>query len=162
MNDAMKTLLERAAIDEAVRAWSTYIDTRDWDRLRMLLTDQVSIDYGSNGSVVGDMPAEAWIDRLRVLHGFDATLHMASNLVIRVDGDRATCTSYVNAMHFLTDGGREYHAHACGVYVHGLVRTDGMWKICSAELRLAGRQSGQAAFDEAFARARELAPSRQP
>lgn len=155
-------LMDRASVQDAVLAWSTHIDRRDWEGLRALLTDEVFIDYSSNGSIVGRMPAEAWIDRLRALHGFDATLHMTSNYVVSVQGGEATCRSYVNAMHFLTEGEREYHAHACGVYEHGLIRTDAGWKISSVVFQLAGRHSGFAQFDEAFARARELAPGRQP
>lgn len=161
MSEAIDRLLERARVEESILAWSTYIDGRDWVRMRELLTDTVFIDYSSNNSIVGDMPADAWIDRLRSLHGFDATLHMTSNYVISIDGDQATCTSYVNAMHFLNEGGTEYQAHACGTYVHGLVRVDGVWKIRSAVFQLAGRHSGFDAFDEAFARARAIAPDRQ-
>ncbi len=162
MTDSATDLLLQAEVQAAVFDWSTFIDKRDWTGLRRLLASTVYIDYSSNGSIEGDMPAEQWIDRLRTLHGFDATLHMTSNHVIRVDGDEASCRSYVNAMHFLTDAGREYHAHACGVYEFGLERQEDGWKIRSVVFLLAGRQSGSAAFDEAFDRARQLAPQRQP
>lgn len=162
MTNSVSDPMDHAAVQSAIYEWSTYIDNRDWAALRNLLTDSVHIDYSSNDSVHGDMPAEQWIDRLRALHGFDATLHMTTNHVITVDGDKAGCRSYVNAMHFLTEGEREYHAHACGVYEHALERHEDGWKISAVIFHLAGRQSGSAAFDEAFARARELAPERQP
>lgn len=158
----LQGLVDRLAVTDAIHKWSTAIDSRDWQGMRDLLTDPIHIDYSSNGSIKGEMPSEAWIARLKSLHGFDATLHMVSNLVIVVNGNSATCTSYVNAMHFLNDNGRELGAYACGVYIHGLVRTGKGWRIMSATFRLAGRHSGHKAFDDAFARARELAPSRQP
>lgn len=153
---------DREAVSEALHAWCTAIDTRDWAAMRALLTDPVRIDYSSNGSIAGNMPVEQWIDRLKGLHGFDKTLHMVSNLVIRVNGDAATCVSYVNAMHFLLDEGRELNAFACGVYTHELIRAGAGWKITAARFDLAGRHSGSAEFDAAFARARQLAPSRMP
>ncbi len=162
MSDTMKALVDRAAVTDAIHLWSTSIDSRDWQSMRDLLTDPVHIDYSSNGSLSGDMPAEAWITRLKSLYGFDATLHMVSNLVIKIDGDRAVCTSYVNAMHFLKDQGRELGAYACGVYIHKLQRAGDRWKINSATFVVAGRHSGSEAFDTAFARAREIAPSRSP
>ena len=155
-------LAQRAEIGDVVLSYATAIDGRDWNLLRSILTDPVHIDYSSMGSLNDDMPAEAWVTRLKSLYGFDATLHMISNLTFRVSGETAVCTSYVNAMHFLNDAGREYGAHACGVYVHELVRSGGAWKIRKCTFRLAGRQSGDAAFEAAFARARELAPGRTP
>ncbi|MBN9534261.1 MAG: nuclear transport factor 2 family protein [Alphaproteobacteria bacterium] len=162
MDYLVKELADRAAVADAIHTWCTAIDTRDWQRMRGLLSDPVHIDYSSNGSISGDMPCENWINRLKGLYGFDATLHMVSNLVIVVEGDRATCTSYVNAMHFLTEQGRELNAYACGTYIHKLSRAGDGWKITSATFRLAGRHSGHKAFDEAFVRARELAPEREP
>lgn len=153
---------DRAAVTDAIHQWCTAIDSRDWAAMRELLTDPVHIDYSSNGSIAGHMPVDRWLERLSGLHGFDKTLHMVSNLVIQVSGDEATCTSYVNAMHFLTEGGRELNAYACGTYTHDLVRTGERWRIKAARFDVAGRHSGSAAFDEAFARARELAPSRMP
>lgn len=153
---------DRIAVTDVLHRWCTCIDSRDWAGMRAILTDPVKIDYSSNGSIAGDMPVSAWLDRLRGLHGFDRTLHMVTNPVVTVNGDAATCVSYVNAMHFLRDGERELGAYACGIYTHQLVRLEGGWKIRAATFDLAGRHSGSAQFDEAFTRARELAPSRMP
>jgi hypothetical protein len=161
MNDKLKQFVDEADIQKAIHCWCSAIDDRNWASMRELLTDPVYIDYSSNGSVKAEMPREAWITRLNVLHGFDATLHMVSNLVIDVEGERAVCRSYVNALHFLSDKERELGAYACGVYVHELVRADSRWKITSATFKLAGRYSGNAAFQKAFERARELAADRR-
>lgn len=162
MSNAISALVDRAVITDAIHSWCTAIDSRDWARMRNLLTDPVHIDYSSNGSISGDMPVEAWITRLKGLHGFDATLHMVSNLVIAVNGDAATCTSYVNAMHFLNDEGREFGAYVCGSYIHKLKRNGESWNIYSATFKVAGRHSGSQAFDDAFTRARELSSARAP
>ena len=158
----IETLVDRATIGDVVLSYATAIDSRDWRLLREILTDPVHIDYSSMGSLNDDMPTETWVTRLKSLYGFDATLHMISNLTYAIDGDQAVCTSYVNAMHFLNDGGTELGAHACGVYVHELIRAGSSWKVRKCTFKLAGRHSGDAAFEAAFTRARELAPSRQP
>ena len=84
----LQRLLDEAAIEKAICAWCSAIDGRDWDRMRSLIADPVFIDYSSNGSLKGLIPAEAWVSRLKILLGFDATLHMVSNFVIALDGDR--------------------------------------------------------------------------
>lgn len=154
----MQELVDRFAVIDAVYAWCRAIDRRAWDAMRDLLTPSVDIDYSSNGSVAGVMTSDAWIARLSILHGFDATLHMVTNVSPAVTAHGATCTSYVNAMHFLDDqDGREWHAFACGIYEHSLVRDGSRWKISGATFTLAGRHGGRDAFDQAFERARALA-----
>lgn len=156
----MQHLSDRFSVIDAIHEWCRVIDNCDWGAMRELLTETIHIDYSSNGSVAGQLTSEEWIERLQALHGFDATLHMVTNLCPDVQGDAATCTSYVNAMHFLDDGDQELHAFACGTYLHQLVRCDGRWKISGATFKLAGRHGGRDAFDAAFARARFLAASR--
>lgn len=157
----LSRLLDELAVVDVIHGWCAAIDERDWGSLKELITDPILIDYSSNGSVNSSLAAGQWIDRLRVLHGFDATLHMVTNVRPSIDGDRARCSSYVNAMHFLDEGNGELRALACGKYIHELVRTSGRWQICAATFILAGRHGGYAAFDAAFERARALAPERE-
>lgn len=158
----LDVLIARAEIAGTVMRYATAIDTRDWAMLRSILTDPFDLDYSSNGGLVGEVSVQTWVDRLASLYGFDATLHMISNPVVEIDGDTAVCTSYVDARHFLKDGEREYAALACGVYTHKLVKRGEAWVISAVTVTIAGKQGGVAAFDTAFARARELAPSRRP
>jgi ketosteroid isomerase-like protein len=160
MMSSVTALIERQAVVDAIHEWCRSIDCRDWAAMALLVTDPVHIDYSSNGSPAAEMPVGAWIERLRTLHGFDQTLHMVSNLAVVVDGDAATCTSYVNAMHFLTEDGAESHAYACGRYTHALIRDGARWRIRSVTFDLAGRHSGSDQFVRAFTRARAIAPSR--
>ncbi|MGA0605179.1 nuclear transport factor 2 family protein [Phenylobacterium sp. VNQ135] len=147
----------RTTLTDMVIAYATALDSRDWPLMRSLLTDPVEIDYSSMGSIRETLAVEDWLRRLNTLSGFDATQHVVTNFRVEVDGERATCTSYVDALHFLTDGGRNHVAHACGVYVHEFVLTAGGWRIRKATFHLRGHQNGAQAFQEAFARAREIA-----
>lgn len=151
----------RTALTDMVVAYATALDTRDWALMRSLLTDPVEIDYGSMGSIRETIAVDAWLERLNTLKGFDATQHVVTNFRVEADGDAAVCTAYVNALHFLAEGGTDHVAHACGTYIHAFVRTTDGWRIRKATFRLIGHQNGAQAFQDAFAIARGRA-ARQP
>lgn len=151
----------RTILTDMVVAYASALDDRDWALMRSLLMDPVEIDYSSMGSIRETIAVDAWLKRLDTLRGFDATQHVVTNFRVAAQADEATCTSYVNALHFLTEDGREHVAHACGAYVHGFVRTPDGWRIRNATFRLIGHQNGARAFQDAFAIARARA-GRQP
>jgi ketosteroid isomerase-like protein len=159
--DSGTVLVERQGVIDAIVEWCRSVDSRDSAAMAELVTDPIHIDYRSSGPPA-DMPRSAWIARIEVLHGFDATLHMVSNFRVSVTGDEATCFSYVDAKHFLTEDGVENDAYVCGHYTHGLVRDGHRWRIRSAKFEVAGKYSGNDQFTRSFDRARALAPSRMP
>jgi hypothetical protein len=77
------------------------IDTRDWDTVRSLLADEVTLDYVSLfGGEVETVPADEVIDRWRgLLPGFDATQHFLG-VLDEVDG---TIQCGVRGYHVLGD-----------------------------------------------------------
>ena len=150
------TLAARLAVTDVVIAYANGLDSRDWAAFRALFEDVIDIDYSSLKSIQGRIAAEAWVDRVRVLGGFDSTLHKLSNLRVALDGDAATVTSYVDAAHFIHAAGRDLAAFACGTYVHRVNRHGDAWKIAGCTFTVAGYQTGRAAFDEAFAAARAV------
>jgi len=145
-----ETLAVRTALSDAVVAYATALDARDWQGFRGLFEDEIEIDYRSLGSLHGTIPAQDWVDRCRVLAGFDATQHKVSNFAFRIDGDTAEVTSYVDAAHFVGD----LAGFACGTYVHRLRRGPDGWRIAGCAFRVAGYAAGRAAFDAAFTAAR--------
>lgn len=144
-------LAARADVTDVVTAYAMRLDARDWDGFRALFEDTIEIDYSSLGSIAGTIPAEIWVERVRVLGGFDATQHKVSNFQVRIDGDRAEVTCYVDAAHFIG----ELAAFACGTYVHRLRRHGERWLISGCTFTVAGYATGRAAFDTAFAAARD-------
>jgi len=161
LNEALRQFLDKEAVIDVVKKWSTSIDSRNWALMRSIFTDTIRIDYSSNGSLNEEMPAEKWINHLKQLEGLDATLHMTTNHVVTIDGDKASCISYVNAMHFLREGEKEYQGHACGVYNHSFARIGKEWKCTGINFRVAGRQSGYHQFDETIQRGRAIYAERQ-
>jgi ketosteroid isomerase-like protein len=159
---SLDEIVDRLAIEDCISHYTSAIDARDWEGLRARMTPDVHIDYSSNGSGAYDLTSEAWAERLKVLYGFNATLHMVTNFRVKVDGDKAVCRTYVLAFHFLREEGQEQNAFAGGEYVYDMVRRNGEWLISRATFLLAGRLNPNEEYLEAFARARELAPQKTP
>jgi hypothetical protein len=90
-------------ITELVYTYALGIDTRDWSRYRSIFADHVAIDFTSySGGRAFTVPAETWLDRVKpVFTGLAATQHSMTNPIVHVDGDRATCSMYMQAFHAL-------------------------------------------------------------
>ncbi len=149
-----EALAIRTAAADVVIAYAMAMDARDWAGFRALFEDEIDIDYSSLGSIRGVMPAQAWVDRCKVLGAFDVTQHKVSNLVVAVDGDEARVSAYVDAAHFIRSGEADLQGFACGTYRHLLRYGSAGWKIAACSFILAGCTGGRAAFDRAFDAAR--------
>ena len=92
MNDAVTTSIVR---------FFRAIETRDWDTVRELLADEVTLDYVSVfGGEVETVAADGVIDRWRaLLPGFDATQHFLGALA-EIDG---TVQGAVRGYHVVGD-----------------------------------------------------------
>lgn len=141
-----------------VVAYAMALDAGDWEAFRALFEDEIEVDYSSLGSIRGRMPAQDWVDRCKVLGGFDATQHRVSNLVIAHGGEAARVTSYVDAAHFIGD----LSGFVRGTYVHEMRRYPEGWKIRVCAFVLAGCPGGRSAFDQAFDAARAVHAARNP
>lgn len=150
---AVDAFLDREAAAAAVTCYASALDKRDWAAYRALFTDDIAIDYGAIGSLVATVSADEWTNRCRALEGFDATAHRLHNIVATIDGDRATVTSIVDAVHFILIDDRSILGDLIGRYTHRLIRQQG-WKIEGVTLAVVGYPAGKAAFDAAFAAAR--------
>lgn len=144
-------IADRAAISDVVISYATALDTRDWALLRSILLDPVHIDYTSfDPALDRRMPADDWVENVKQLAGFDATQHISSNHVHSLDGDRASCVSYMQAGHFLKRPEGDYHCFLYGHYINNLVRTSGGWKIGKCTLVITAQQGDARVFEWAF------------
>jgi len=146
----LEALAARIALSDTVTAYALALDARNWAAYRDLFEGEVEIDYSALGSIRAVMPAQDWVDRCKVLGGFDATRHRVSNIVIAHHDNQARVTSYIDAAHFIG----ELSAFVVGTYVHDLRRHGEVWKIYACTLIVAGYPGGRAAFDQAFNAAR--------
>jgi hypothetical protein len=152
---AIDAFLDREAAVAAVTCYASALDARDWTAYRALFPDEIAIDYRAIGSLVATVSADEWTDRCRALEGFDASAHQLHNIVPTIDGDRATVTSIVDAVHVVGVDDRMLLGDLIGRYTHRLVRQDG-WKIAGVTLTVVAYPAGKEAFDAVFAAARAI------
>ncbi len=152
--DTAQDLRDRADISDVVIKYATALDQRNWTLLRSILTEQVHIDYSSFDPTVDTvMEADEWVSRVTGLSRFYATQHLSTNHVHAIDGDQASCVSYMQAAHFLKRDGVDYACFLYGHYTNLLVRTDAGWKIRKCTLLITARHGDPRVFEWAFGNA---------
>lgn len=146
-------IADRLAISDVIIRYATALDTRDWGLLRSILTDRVRIDYTSFDPALDlEMDADEWVHRVRGLAGFDATQHLSTNHRHHIDGDSATCISYMHAGHFLRHEGVDHACFLYGYYTSALVRTPAGWRVREVKLTITARQGDERVFGWAFSK----------
>lgn len=180
----LQLLLDRAAISDVVHAYATGLDRRDWTLFRSIFLDAIEMDFRSVGLRVGRYDAGEWVrDAARLFAGFAATQHTSTNHVHDVRGDEATCTSNMQAEHFVEaerdsrnrnrnrnrgnpDSGKpEWSQKAAdeanrwtigGYYTNELVRTADGWKLAEVTLTVTWQTGNPDVPRIAFERGREI------
>ena len=123
-------------ITRRVYEYAYGIDSRDWVLYRSIFTDEVTMDFSSYNGTGGAqvMSADDWVAGVQPLFtGLDATQHTMSNPLVDVDGDRARCRMYMQAVHVLHDDPAPEFTIA-GFYDDQLVLTDERWRIDAVTL----------------------------
>jgi len=128
----IQRLLDRMEILDTATRYATGVDTRDRDLFRSCFTDEMDLDMSAMG--VGEptkISADAWAEQaISLVLGFQSTQHIITNHVITIEGDRATCTAYVQAQHY----NPQNMWTVGGYYTNTLVRTAEGWKISKLKL----------------------------
>lgn len=126
----MTALSDRLEIADVVANLAHAQDDKDWDRLRDLFADRLVLDASSH---LGSPPVELTAEELAalaedVIGGFPFTQHLTSNLLIEVDGDRATSRNHTWAYHYFPTDGVDYCLMR-GAWHLSLRRESGRWLI---------------------------------
>jgi hypothetical protein len=80
---------DRLEIQQLITDYSTAIDTRRFDDLDAVFTQDAYIDYTALGGIEGGYPeVKAWL--AEVLPNFPMYAHMLGNFSVRIDGDTAS------------------------------------------------------------------------
>ncbi|HET6736948.1 nuclear transport factor 2 family protein [Mycobacterium sp.] len=131
---------DKAQIAEVLIRYATGIDSKDWALFRTCWADVVDIDYGDLGHFSS---ADEFTVLMTQIHdGMGQTYHRISNLVIEVDGDRATARSYVHALLMAIPDDSTSWVDALGHYDDELVRTSEGWRIDKRTTHIARVLSG--------------------
>jgi hypothetical protein len=145
---SLQTLTDRAAISDVVHAYASAIDRRDWAAFRSLFTDRVFIDMRSfDPTRYREVGADELLELAKPLGQFDATQHMSSNHVHRIDGDQANCTTYMQAGHFMKRADGDFSCFLYGYYTYDLTRSATGWKIRRYALNITGQQGDPRVFE---------------
>ncbi len=115
----MSTADDILALQRLQALYGHVMDDRDWDALDQVFTDDASVDFRPF-----ELPLMEGLDIIRrdfqwIRHPFG---HHVTNMVIDVDGDRATMRSKILAV--LDDG-----SAITGQYLDEAVRTEDGWRI---------------------------------
>ncbi|GAB3279588.1 nuclear transport factor 2 family protein [Parahaliea aestuarii] len=123
----LDTLLAERAIYRALVQFARAMDERDWNALIALTTEDIGADLGA-GTLNG---RAALVANMRsFLDDCGPTQHLLGNVLIEVDGERASSRAYVSDMHL----GRGERAHltfsTLGDYHDQWQLQDGQWRMC--------------------------------
>lgn len=120
-------MADREDIIELVNLYGFAMDTRRWDLFDRIFTPDASADYG---------PTSSWTDRARFKADFggfhelfDATQHVMTNHLVRVEGDRAFAHTYGSWRLVRHAAGDPPVWDGSGWYDDRLVRTPEGWRI---------------------------------
>ncbi|MEX5632464.1 nuclear transport factor 2 family protein [Parafrankia sp. FMc2] len=125
---------DKAQIAEVLIRYATGIDQRDWALFRTCWTADVEADYGT----VQHAGVEAITEYMTRAHeNMGPTHHRLSNVVVDVEGDRASARSYVHAVLMLSPDDPGRWIDVIGNYTDELVRTPAGWRISRRTTRIA-------------------------
>ncbi|MET8410789.1 nuclear transport factor 2 family protein [Streptomyces sp. NPDC005195] len=115
-----------------------FCDVKDWDGMRSLWTDVVTVDYAGVLPLDGQVEAETLKRAMAdVIGPIPLTQHMVSSPVVTIDGDTATVRFHLEALHHHPELGDDERSTDWTLYardVIGLDRTPRGWKVSSEKL----------------------------
>src|SRR5690348_5016108 len=105
--DKLQALWDRAQIIDLMHRYASAVDSKDWVTLRGLFVDEIEAEMIGLQADLGipvNVTADRWIEVIsRGLAQYSVTQHSMSNHRVEVAGDRAHCTTYIVARHFIPD-----------------------------------------------------------
>ena len=123
------------AIRSAVVSIAHHIDRKRWDELRALFADEVRTDYTSLfGGVPQAQGADALVGGWRGLLARVATQHLLGPVAATVEGDRATATCHVRALHLAEQAPGGATWEVLGHYRFALARRGPGWAVAGITL----------------------------
>jgi hypothetical protein len=124
----LQELSDRQEIVDVITRYTRAVDTRSWDDLDQVFTEDAVMDYSPVGGPT-DVPAvvKPWI--AKGLAGFDRYQHIIGQVSIELAGDEARATAYfTNPMVSVDPDGNETLWEVGGYYRHELRRTAEGWR----------------------------------
>ena len=131
-DDELRGIADRLAIQDVVRRYFELVDTKAWDRFGEVVTDDTTARWTADSTVTG---RDALVAATRHMVGSEeiVTFHHVAVMSPIIDGDTATVTARIRAMHYGLGprDGKFYESLA--VQPTWLVRTSDGWRISAHE-----------------------------
>jgi hypothetical protein len=129
MTKSLEEISDRLEIQDLLVAYSYAIDTRDWDALDDVFTEDALIDYSAMGGSRGDLATTK--DFLNaVMVNFAGFQHMVATSQVSIHGDVAEGRTICHNPMVIDRGNGETHVFFCGLwYRDRFVRTPAGWRI---------------------------------
>ena len=125
---SIQEVSDRLEIQDLLYSYADIIDTRRFDELRTVFTDDAHIDYSVTGGAVGNLEEIIVFLKEAFMH-FSASQHLNANMQIKIDGDEATGrVMCFNPMDMKL--AENNHLFMVGIwYVDKYVRTSAGWRM---------------------------------
>jgi len=128
-----KTVGDIEAIRAVLTLYAKSLDRRDFGAMRRVFTPDATGNYHAAGSYQGADVLSAFFEG--VLSQCGPTQHLLGSMDVRVQGDTATASTYLQAIHIGSKPGFEgQRLTVWGEYRDQLVRTAEGWRIRHREL----------------------------
>lgn len=136
--DNFRQLQDRYDIEQVIFRWCEIVDTKDFDHLDDVFTDDAIGDYSeTNGKVMNGLAP--FVVHMKTNLGHDSncgvTQHNASNCRIALDGDGATSRTNFYAVHQGVRARAGDHYTCWGQYEDRWLRTPKGWRISHRRYR---------------------------
>ena len=132
-HDPLQSLVDRTQIIDVMNRHATAIDWRRWQDYGSCFTDTFSYKSPFTDGWIEFTRAEMLSAVTALFAQFDATQHLSANHLGELSGKEATCTSVLNATHYVADAPGGPSHQVIGYYDAHLVLTDA-WRIDRIEL----------------------------
>ena len=129
--DELRILADKMAIQDTITRYAHAVDTQNFDLLDQVFTRDADLDYLQFGGVQGDRRfIKKWLSESRQMVNY--WHHLLSNMVVRIEGDKASARTDVHAVLGLPEeNGQTVVMHVGAYYDDELVRTPEGWRICA-------------------------------
>ena len=139
----LQQISDRIEIEELLVRYSRAIDSRDFDTLETLFTEDATFDAGGLGCPTSAKAIREMIEG--TLTGLDATQHLVGKSLIELDGDEAEVRTYLISQHIRESApGPIKHYFLGGEYADRVVRTPEGWRIAYRRLDRLWKQGDRA------------------
>ncbi|MEM9255112.1 MAG: nuclear transport factor 2 family protein [Pseudomonadota bacterium] len=134
MSDAVRAIEDRFAIEAVLVRYARACDTRDWQLFEDVFDPDVNLNYGGLYQLKG---IEGFLEMVRgMLGGCGPTLHTLSNFTINLDGDRATSSCFVRAIHAGLGSEADTYYEVWAEYRDTLRRCDSGWRVTTRHMQV--------------------------